>query len=275
MELKTIAVTGGSGFIGAATVNYARSLGHTAWAFDRSKGEDVLGDLENLTGATHVIHLAGMLGTSELFDTPEQAVEANVLGTLRILQWCREHQASYVGISMPDSNWANVYQATKLCAMRLASAWHRTYQVPVSHVRAFNAFGPGQKHGPGHPAKILPTFATAAWAEKPIPIWGNGLQTVDLVYVDDVARMLVDATGHGGDDIFDAGSGVSMTVRQVATVVNRAAGRPVDSFEFHPMRDGETPESDIVAQGEGWDVLGWQPTLDLGQLKATVEWYRP
>jgi nucleoside-diphosphate-sugar epimerase len=275
MELKHIAVTGGSGFIGAATVDYANSQGHVAWAFDRSKGEDILGDLDALAGATHIIHLAGMLGTSELFDTPTQAIEANVVGTLRILQWCREHGAGYTGISMPDSSWANVYQATKLCAMRLASAWNRAYGVPVSHVRAYNAYGPGQKHGPGHPQKILPTFATAAWSQKPIPIWGNGLQTVDLVYSGDVARMLVDATEFGNDEVFDAGTGTSMTVRQVAGVVNRYARRDPDSVVFSPMRAGETPETDIVARGEGWDLLGWHPTLDPERIKETVEWYRP
>jgi UDP-glucose 4-epimerase len=270
-----IAVTGGGGFIGAATIAYAHDEGHQAWAFDRSNGDDILGSLESLRDATHIIHLAGMLGTSELFDTPEQAIEANVTGTLRILEWCREIGAGYVGITMPDSDWANIYQATKLCAMRLASAWHRSYGIPVSHVRAFNAFGPGQKHGPGHPQKIIPTFATYAWAEKPIPIWGSGLQTVDLVHVSDIARMLVEATEWGDDQVFDAGTGESQTVRQVAATVNRICGQPQDSFHYLPMRKGETPESDIVAKGEGWELLGWGPEFEKEDLIATVRFYKP
>jgi UDP-glucose 4-epimerase len=273
--VRSIAVTGGGGFLGAATVEYARKQGYDAWSFDRANGDDVLGNLDRLTGADHIIHLAGMLGTAELFDTAEQAVEANVIGTLRILQWCREHHAGYTGITMPDSNWANVYQATKLCSMRLASAWHRSYGVMVSHVRAFNAFGPGQKHGPTHPQKIIPAFATYAWAEKPIPVWGSGLQTVDLVYSGDVARMLVEACEFGDDDIFDAGTGVATTVMQVASMVNRICGRPLDSVEHLAMRKGETPESDIVAKGEGWELLDWRPTLNLEELRETVEWYRP
>src|SRR6478752_5341040 len=98
---------------------------------------------------------------------------------------------------MPDSDWANVYQATKLCSMKLATAWHRNFGVPVSHVRAFNAYGPGQKYGVGHPQKFLPTFASLAWRGEPIPIWGDGLQSVDPIHVDEVARMLVDATRFG------------------------------------------------------------------------------
>lgn len=273
--MKLIAVTGGRGFLGTATVGYAHSLGHKAWAFDRSDGDDILGDLDRLEGATHVIHLAGMLGTSELFDTPEQAILANVTGTLRILQWCEANGAGYTGITMPDSSWANVYQATKLCAMRLATSWHQAYGVPVSHVRAFNAYGPGQKHGPGHPQKILPTFATAAWAEKPIPIWGSGLQSVDLIYSGDVAKMLVDATDFGDDQVFDAGTGVAMTVRQVASLVNRIAGRPLDSFDYLPMRKGESPETEIVAKGEGWLELGYRPEMNMDALTKTIQWYRP
>ncbi len=232
-------------------------------------------DLKDLKGAECVIHLAGMLGTSELFDEAEEAIQANVVGTVRILQWCRDNGARYVGITMPDSNWANVYQATKLCAMRLATAWYRNFGVPVSHVRAFNAYGPGQKHGPGHPQKFLPTFATEAWAGRPIPIWGDGLQSVDPIHVDDVARMLVDATRFGNDEVFDAGISVGVTVNRIASFVNRVCGQPEDNVVHLPMRLGETPQTHIQAKGEGWSLLDWVPTLDWARMQEAVEWYKP
>lgn len=269
-----IAVTGGAGFIGTATVLHALSKGHDTWRFDRSDGNDIMGNLGALKGAETVIHLAGALGTAELFEVPEEAVEANVVGTLRILEWCRQNRADYVGITMPDSSWANVYQATKLCAMRLATAWHRNFGVGVSHVRAFNAYGPGQKHGPGHPQKIIPTFATHAWKGGPIPIWGDGSQTVDLVHVDDVARMLVEATGFTEDQVFDAGTGNSMTVKQVADEVNLITGRPLLNVRYLEMRLGEEEWSDIRAQGEGWITLGWRPQFDKGKFMEVVESYR-
>lgn len=273
--MARIAVTGGGGFLGSATIEQAELLGHNAWRFDRADGNDVLGMLSELKGADHVIHLAGMLGTSELFDTPEEAVETNVVGTLRILEWCRKNDATYTGITMPDSSWANVYQATKLCSMRLATAWNRNKLVPVSHVRAFNAYGPGQKHGPGHPQKFMPTFATKAWGGQPLPIWGNGLQTVDAVYVDDVARMLVEATQYGDDEVFDAGTGVPVAVLHVARAVNRYCGQPEDNIEFLPMRDGEEPDTAIRAEGEGWETLGWKPEFSWDLVQKTVDWYRP
>lgn len=268
-----IAVTGGCGFIGAATIAQAEALGHDVWRFDRCDGNDIMGSLAQLEGAEAVIHLAGMLGTHELFDDAEEAVQANVVGTLRILQWCRQNDARYVGITMPDSSWANVYQATKLCAMRLASAWHKNFQVPVSHVRAFNAYGPGQKYGPGHPQKIIPTFAKAAWAGEPIPIWGLGNQTVDLVHADDVGKMLVDATVFADDEVLDAGTGRRLTVNMVAGFVLRVTGSKAGTIHY-PMRRGEEPETDIVAKGDGWKEVGWQPSFTFERLKETILWYR-
>jgi UDP-glucose 4-epimerase len=270
-----ICVTGGAGFIGAATIAYAEKLGHEAWRFDRADGDDILtGDLDKMKGADRIIHLAGSLGTSELFDRPHHAVKANVNGALRVLDWCRDNDAGYVGITMPDSSWANVYQATKLCAMRLATAWHKNFGVPVAHVRAFNAYGPGQKHGPGHPQKIVPTFATSAWAGVPIPIWGNGEQTVDLVHVDDVARILVEACSYGHDEVFDAGTGEDLSVNNLAGMINLWCGQHPRNVMYYPMRPGEEPETRIRAQGDGWKLLGWHPKNELWRIKEVVDFYK-
>lgn len=269
-----IVVTGGRGFIGAATVEELESRGHEVWTFDRDNGHNVLGDLSMLKGANVVVHLAGMLGTTELFDQAQQAVAVNVGGTLRILDWCVENEASYVGITMPDSSWANVYQATKLCAMRLATAWHRNFKVGVSHVRAFNAYGPRQKHGLGHPQKIIPHFATSAWEGKPLTIWGSGNQTVDLIHADDVAKVLADAVVFTDDEILDAGTGMAVTVNQVALFVNRVTGNQAGVVHL-PMREGEEPDTDIVAHGDGWEAMGWKPQFSWDRLKETVESYKP
>lgn len=271
-----IVVTGGAGFIGRHVMNLGLEHGHQMVSFDRAQGDDVLGDLDKIRDAEAdvIIHLAGMLGTSELFDEPEAAVAANVVGTLRILGVCKDIEAGFVGITMPDSEWANVYQATKLCAKRLATAWHRTYGIPVSHVRAFNVFGEGQKHGPGHPQKFLPTFATEAWAGRPLPIWGSGDQTVDAIDVRDAARMLVDAASFGGDETFDAGTGHPVSVLGIASYVNGVT-RNRAGLDFQCMRDGESMDTRIVARGEGWNLLGWRPQFSWQRLEEVIESYRP
>ncbi len=267
-----IAVTGGSGFIGKPTVRYAQTQGHDAWTFDRQDGHDIMGDLKGLEGAEAVIHMAGLLGTHELFDQAEEAVRVNVIGSLRIMQWCVDHDANYVGITMPDA-FPSIYTATKIASQRLATALHHSRGLKVSHVRAFNAYGPDQKFGPGHPQKIIPTFATLAWQNRAIPIWGDGLQSVDLVHSGDVAAMLVEATKFGNNEIFDAGTGVALTVNQVANVVRRVTGSTRGVVHL-PMRDGEVP-THIVASGEGWDVIGFQPTHDLERLAEVIRWYQP
>jgi len=215
-----------------------------------------------------VIHLAGVLGTAELFDDPGYAIDVNVKGALRILQAAQEFGLAYVGITMPPV-WENVYQATKTAAKSLASAWHRHYGIPVSHVRAYNVFGPGQKVGV--PQKIVPTFAARAWSQLPIPIWGDGTQRVDLVYVEDVAKMLVDAIAFGHDEVFDAGTGEAKTVNEVAVEVNRIAGSQA-GVEYLPMRKGEHGDG-VLASGEGWDLLGWHPSFREEDFTFTVETY--
>jgi UDP-glucose 4-epimerase len=270
-EAVRIAVTGGGGFIGRATIAAAEQAGHQVWAFDRTMGHDVLGSLDALADADVVIHLAGVLGTSELFDMPETALDVNIKGTLRVLEWCRRHRAAYVGISMPDP-FPSVYTATKVAARRLTTAWHHAYGLRASTVRAFNGYGPHQAHGPGHPQKIVPTFARAAWEGRPLPIWGDGEQAIDLIHSDDVGRMLIEATRHGDDATFDAGTGVPVTVNELAAFVLDVTGSKA-GVEHLPMRPGEVPVQ-ITAEGEGWDRLDWKPELDWDRIAEVVRWYK-
>ena len=264
-----IAITGGRGFIGRATTAYALAHGHAVVSFDRPE-HDLLGSLDALGDADAVIHLAGVLGTAELFETPELAVNVNVIGTLRVLEWCEKHGARYVGITMPPV-FPSVYTATKLCADRLTAAWVVNKGLRASRVRAFNAYGPWQRFGPGHPQKIVPTFAREAWAGRPIPIWGNGTQTVDLVHADDLGRMLVEATRFGMNEVFDGGTGTALSVNEVADRVIRITGSKA-GVEYLPMRKGEVP-TEIVATGEGWDrILG--PKFEEKKFEEAVLWYK-
>ena len=269
-----VLVTGGGGFIGQAVVRELERRGHYPAIGDLSHGFDVCDEFKvrgMVPRFDAVIHLAGMLGTHELFDEPYRAVEVNVVGTLNVLEACTEGPTHYVGICMPDV-FPSVYTATKIGALRLASAYHHSRGVPVSHVRAFNAFGPGQAHGPGHPQKFAPTFAVEAWAGRPIPVWGDGLQTIDPIHVDDLARMLVDAMQYGDDCVFDGGTGEPFTVLQMAELAIAHTGSTA-GVRHLPMRRGERPTK-IVAAGEGWDRLGWRPRFRVAQFLATLDSYR-
>jgi UDP-glucose 4-epimerase len=264
-----VIVTGGNGFIGRYVQADLQRTGHHPIILDRPA--DVR-DIAGMATADAVIHLAGVLGTSELFDDFDTAVDVNIKGTQRVLEYCRHSGARFVGITMP-SVWANVYQATKLCSRTLATAWHESFGVPVSHVRAYNAFGIGQKFGAGHPQKIIPTFSTLAHRGEPIPIWGDGEQTVDLVSAADVASVLVQALEFGDDELFDAGSGTEWTVNEVALFV-RSIADSESPLIHHAMRDGERPETKLCAVGEGWGKLQRLPRLDINELRSTILSYR-
>jgi UDP-glucose 4-epimerase len=268
--MRVAAVTGGGGFIGQAVCRHLRAARYTLLSLDLPYHD--VRSMDRLPGGVDtVIHLAGVLGTDELFDRPLDAVEVNIRGTVNVLEACRSVGASYVGITMPQV-FPSVYTATKVAAREFERAWHHTYGLPVSRVRAFNAYGPGQKHGPGHPQKIVPTFASEAWAGRPIPIWGDGTQTADLVHVDDLGRMLADAAAYGDDCTFDGGTGEPLSVNEIAEMVLAITGSKA-GVEYLPMRRGETPTK-IAATGEGWDRLGWRPVFDEAKFAAAVESYR-
>lgn len=269
-----VLVTGGSGFIGAAVTAELEQRGHAAVMFDRREGEDILDPaaLERaMLGCDGVVHLAGLLGTHELFDQVDEAVEVNMLGTANVLRAASRAGTRYVSTTMP-AVFPSVYTATKLGAAALERAWHYTYGLPVARVKAYNAYGPGQRYGPGHPQKIVPTFATCAWRGEPIPIWGDGEQTVDLVHVDDLGRLLVDALDHGDDVTFDGGTGTALSVNEVARMVLDITGSSAGVAHL-PMRRGELPTR-IVAEGSGWERLDWKPRWELDRLAAVVESYR-
>lgn len=269
-----IAVTGGGGFIGQPVVRRAWDLGLEAWTFDRADGHDVMGDLGGLKGADAVIHLAGLLGTHELFEEAEEAVRVNVIGSLRVMQWCIENGSGYVGIMMPDL-FPSIYTATKIASKRLADALYHSRGLKVSHVRAYNAYGPGQKFGPGHPQKILPTFAVAGWRNEPIPIWGDGTQVVDLIHTDDLAKLLVAATMWTDNQVFDGGTGTQISVNQLAQYVISVTGSKA-GVKHLPMRDGEIPPKECRAKGEGWDLLPSEmvPTFNWGRVANAIVSYR-
>lgn len=264
-----VAVTGGAGFIGRAVVAELAALSHDPVVLGLENGFDVRVPFK--LDAEACIHLAGMLGTHELFDAVHEAIDVNIHGTVNVLDACVAAGARYVGITMPQV-FPSVYTATKVAATRLASAYHHSYRLPVSHVRAFNAFGPGQAHGFGHPQKIVPTFAVEAWAGRPLPIWGDGTQTVDLIHTSDLARMLVDALDHGDDVTFDGGTGEPFAVESLAVEVLKYTGQPTNMLEHLPMRRGEVP-TQIVAAGDGWDRLGWRPEFRWADLFDTIDAY--
>lgn len=270
-----ILVTGGTGFIGSAIIDLLRRMGHNVSAFDRTQGNDVRDKdqcIEAVRGMDKVIHLAGILGTDELFDAVQHAIDVNIKGSVNIMDACVVHSAHYIGITMLPV-FPSIYTATKVASSRFATAYHHNYDLPVTHVRAYNVYGSQQAHGAGHPRKIVPAFSVEGWRNEPLKIWGDGNQIVDLIDVDVVARVFLDClSAPGRDEIIDAGTKVPLTVNEVADFVLEITGSKA-GVEHLPMRRGEIPTK-VVSYGEGWEHLSFEPTYEPLKLMKTILAYR-
>jgi UDP-glucose 4-epimerase len=219
-----------------------------------------------------VIHLAGILGTDELFDNIYNAIDINIIGAVNVMNGCVEHGAKYIGVTML-SVFPSIYTATKVSVQRFATAYNHSKGLPVTHVQAFNAYGPRQAHGEGHPRKIIPAFSVEGWRNEPLKIWGDGNQIVDLIYVNDVANVFLEALdAPGNDELIDAGTGVGMTVNDVASFIINVTGSTA-GVEYLPMRRGEIP-TEVVSQREGWEYLSNPPKFDEPSLIKTITAYR-
>lgn len=268
-----IVITGGAGFVGGAVGDAAETAGHTFSYFDKRDGNDIMGDLSALKEADAVVHLAGVLGTMELFDEIERAVDINVRGTARVAEFCARNDIQLTNILVPPV-FPSIYRATKEGGKQIIDALVHSKGLRASHVIAYNAFGKGQKYGPGHPQKFCPTFSIHAWQGLPLPVWGDGSSLVDPTPIEVVARMLVDATAHSDGVVFDGGVGWTMTIGEMADWINTHTGNKA-GIDYLPMRIGETP-TNVAATGQGWDRLDWDPSKApvFEKLAETVDWYK-
>lgn len=305
--MKEILVTGGNGFIGRAVCRALLGEGFSVTVLDPRGRPPVpgcnlrLGDIRDATAvdeavahAEGVIHLAGVLGTQETISNPLPAAETNVLGGLSVLNACAAHGAPIVNIGV--GNWFedNTYSLTKHTLERFCNMFRRHRGTRVVTVRALNAYGPGQSvampYGPSRVRKIIPSFTARALRGDPIEIYGDGLQIMDMIYVDDVAKVLVASLRYLDDNessevVFEAGTGRPTTVLDIARAVLdavRAAGVDTASEIRHlPMRPGETPGVVVKANVSTLAALapyGVDPEyfvpLELG-MAETASWYRP
>ena len=296
-----VLVTGASGFIGSYVTDALLARGDTVVAFDhrvrpadREGVEQFLGDTRDATAvdeavatADGVIHLAGVLGTSETINNPTPAVETNILGGLNVFQAVRHYGCRAVYITVGNYWFTNTYSITKTTAEQLAWMFNREHGTKIAVVRALNAYGPRQKAAPVR--KIMPNFILPALRGDPITIYGDGEQVMDMVYAGDVADVLVRAlvVDHGqyafdpvrGVDSpvkFEAGTGVVTTVNEVAETVLDAVGG--GSVVHVPMRGGEPSRSVVMGDPDTLRPLygGQRPGLvSLADgIIETVRWYR-
>ena len=288
-------VVGGSGFLGGALVSDLCSRGDEVVVLDIKPASTsavrpwgardvahVQGDIRDLdvlprtfAGADEVYHMAGRLGTSELESERHAAVEVNVLGTLNVFDAAVKSGVGAVFLACKPNDWDNAYSITKQAAERFAATYARDHDdLRVRCLRYYNAYGPHQALGPVR--KMIPTFAACALRGAPIPVFGDGRQTVDLILAEDLARVTIDYLRDPAGDAtaLDLGSGHAASVSTIAHLMNELAGSTA-GVQHRPMRLGEPQSTTLVADMRALEAqLGPVQQADLATgLAVTLDWY--
>ena len=280
-----VLVTGGLGFIGRAVCRTLERGGHEAIPLDRHgiNVACVMGDVrdrgsmfEAIYNVDGVIHLAAILGTQETFNRTREVAENNIIGSLNVFDACRDLKKRAVYIAVGNHWMNNPYSISKTAAERFALMYNVELGTKIAVVRGMNVYGPGQKAAPVR--KIMPNLILPALRDEEITIYGDGTQIMDMIYVGDIAEILVRALtiDHGVyDRVFEAGAGLDVTVNDLATMVIEEVGH--GRLKHVPMRPGEIPNSVVRANVETLMPLRIHRTdlmpLRVG-VKETVRWYR-
>lgn len=289
--MNRILVTGGGGFIGSHVIDNLLAKEREVTIFERhQKGpfrkdcNVFLGDItnkENVIDAVQhsdaVIHLASLLGTQESVIVSHEFVTVNLLGSLNVFEACRLHEKRAVYIAIGNYWMNNPYSITKRSASRFAWMYNKEFGTKIAVVRGLNAYGPRQKTRPVQ--KIMPTFITAALKNEPIKIYGDGSQIMDMIYVTDLAEVLVRALlmDHGNyTSAIEAGLGRDETVNDIANLIVEVC-ESKSKIEHIKMRPGEIPGSVVKADTKTLRCVNYLPdrmvSLRPG-IEKTVEWYR-
>jgi len=293
--MKSVLVTGGNGFIGRYVVELLLERGYevavldTRWREPVNGAKLVLGDLRDATAVTEAIahadgaiHLAGVLGTQETISNPRPAAETNILGGLNILEACAQYNVPLTNIAVGNYWMNNTYSITKNTIERFVEMLNKYRGTRITTVRALNAYGPRQvaaaPYGPSKVRKIMPSFVCRALSGLPIEVYGDGEQVMDMIYVSDVARALVNAleytNEHGAvGSVLEAGSGRTTTVNEIATLVIEEVTRQtgvVSSLVHLPMRAGEDEHSIVLGDPKTLTPIGLDGS-DFIQLEQGVE----
>ncbi|HEX2699128.1 MAG TPA: NAD-dependent epimerase/dehydratase family protein [Acidimicrobiales bacterium] len=306
-----VVVTGGAGFIGA---NLCRVLGDVPGVSEVVVIDDLsTGFASNLDGLAHVelvqgtildadvldkafvgaeavVHLAARSSVPRSLDDPVATHAANATGTLEVLEAARRAGAPYVVLASSSSVYGanpaqpksedltpmpmSPYAVSKLAGESYALAHATCFDLPVLALRFFNVFGPLQ--APHHTyAAVVPAFIDAALARRPLPVYGDGLQTRDFTYVDSVAGVLVDAVTRRvvSPRPVNLAFGTRVTLLELIAELEAILGHRLDAHHL-PPRAGDVRASQ-ADQTRLHALFPEARRVDLATgLRATLEWFR-
>ena len=306
--MTTVLVTGGAGFIGSHVTAELLRRGHAVRVLDNfstGKRENLAaigGEVELVEGdirsyeRTHaatqgvdcVVHLAALPSVPRSIQDPLTTNEVNVTGTLNVVLAARDAGARRVVMASSSSVYGRApelpkterlvpqpispYGVSKLAAEQYCMGLNAVYGIEVAALRYFNVFGPRQDPNSQY-SGVIPKFLTQTLDGAPLVVFGDGTQSRDFTYVDNVVAATLSASECrlDGPLICNVGCGSAHTVLALAEAVGRIAKRAVQ-IEHVPVRPGDVLNSfaDITVARES---LGYEPTIGLEEgLERTLGW---
>jgi len=305
-----VLVTGGAGFIGSNFVHHALTT-HRDWEVTTLDKLTYAGRLENLKDVMDhprhsfvkgdvadpavagplvdesniVVHFAAETHVDRSIYDAGEFVQSNVHGTYTLLDALRSFPAVefFIHISTDEVYGSrpgraaretdpllpsSPYAATKAAGDHLARAYHVTYGLPTIVLRPSNTYGPCQ-----FPEKLIPLFVTNALEGKTLPVFGDGLNVRDWLFVEDHCRAVEAAILRGrAGGVYNVGGGFELANIDLARRILDAVESPHELIQFVTDRPGHdrryAMDSSLIR------ALGWEPETPFAEgLKRTVRWY--
>src|SRR6266404_2725888 len=284
-------VTGGAGFIGSHAVEALLARGDEVHVLDdlsKGKREQVgtgaelhVGDIREPDAAFDaarpeaVFHLAAQADVRVSVEDPARDADVNVLGTVRVLEAARRHGAKVVFASSGGAIYGDCtrpatesaerqplapYGTSKLCGEEYLSTWNRLHGTRHVSLRLANVYGPHQE--PHGEAGVVAIFMGLLHEGGTPRIYGDGSQTRDYVFVDDVVRSMLAALDNEGG-VFNIGTGVETSVLELYDAIQRASGVTREPA-FAEARLGELQRS-VLDSSLAERELGWRPGSSLDE----------
>ncbi|MBC7118290.1 MAG: NAD-dependent epimerase/dehydratase family protein [Methanobacteriaceae archaeon] len=309
---KCVLVTGGAGCIGS---NLSRRLGeagaHVIILDNLSSSYEwnipVMENIEFVKGdilddeilkrvykerPDYVFHLAAHFANQNSVDHPEEDLLVNGLGTLKVLEYAQLigverfiYSSSGCGVYGLDSkipfkeddisiSLHTPYQVTKLLGELYTNYFHNLYDLPIVNARFFNVYGPGEV--PGKYRNVIPNFFYWAMNNQPLPITGDGTETRDWTFVDDIINGLI-AMGARKKAIGEAinlGSGEEHQVIEMATIINELTGNKA-GIVYKPRREWDAKTRLLSSIEKAKKLLDYKPKTTFREgLEKTYQWFK-
>lgn len=300
-------VTGGAGFIGSHLVDALCARGDTVRVVDNlvtgrrgnvpSGVEFVEGDVADaaivsraVAGCDYVLHQAAIPSVPRSVADPAGSNRANINGTLNVLLAARDAGCRRVVFAASSSVYGDSptlpkhedlvphpqspYALQKLVGEQYGQMFTRLYGLETVAIRYFNVFGPRQAPASSY-SGVISLFVRAALEGKSPTIFGDGLQTRDFTYIDNVVDGVLRATtaADAAGEVINVATGGRVSLIDLWEAVGRLVG-PTKPPTFMPSRDGDVRDSQADIQ-KAKRLLGYQPTVTFGEgLRRTIEWFK-